>query len=207
MKKIGVIKSNRLWSLEGFLNCKKDVSIGDRVLIPAFTVPACEIPGEEIMQFSERQIQSDEAIVINKTEKEIVLIFNHCLFSSAVDFNGQRDFPKTQLAIYLQTKFLQSLNEQGIPAVTCDLPSYDEVFGENRLDFFKSGKNRIGFDFDEDFSVWYWLSTLYKGAASAAYFCYVHGYGNAAYYGAGNANNYVRPRFVLAAWAEPERIG
>lgn len=199
MKKFGVIKSNRLWSLEGFLNCKKDVSIGDRVLIPAFTVPACEIPGEEIMQFSERQIKSDEAIVINKTEKEIVLIFNHCLFSSAVDFNGQRDFPKTQLAVYLQTKFLQSLNEQGIPAVTCDLPSYDEVFGENRLDFFKSGKNRIGFDFDEEFSAWYWLSTQYKGVASAARFCGVGSNGHADYDYAGYAFIFVRPRFVLAA--------
>ena len=199
MKKIGVIKSNRLWSLEGFLNCKKDVSIGDRVLIPAFTVPACEIPGEERMQFSESQIKSDEAIVINKTEKEIVLISNHCLFSSAVDFNGQRDFPKTQLAVYLQTKFLQSLNEQGIPAVTCDLPSYDEVFGENRLDFFKSGKNRIGFDFDEDFSVWYWLSTQYKGAASAAYCCFVDSDGFAGFNGAGGVDGFVRPRFVLAA--------
>lgn len=199
MKKFGVIKSNRLWSLEEFLNCKKDVSIGDRVLIPAFTVPECEIPGEEIMQFSEKYIKADEAIVINKTEKEIHLIFDHCLFQSAIDFNKQSDFSKTQLAAYLQTKFLQSLNEQGIPAVTCDLPSYDEVFGENRLYFFKSGKNRIGFDFDEDFSVWYWLSTQYKGAASAAYFCDVHGNGYADCNGAGDAYHYVRPRFVLAA--------
>lgn len=199
MKKFGVIKSNRLWSLEGFLNCKKDVSIGDRVLIPAFTVPECEIPGKEIMQFSEKYIKADEAIVINKNEKEIHLIFDHCLFSSAVDFNGQRNFPKTQLAAYLQTKFLQSLNEQGIPAVTCDLPSYDEVFGENRLYFFKSGKNRIGFDFDEYFSVWYWLSTQYKDAAFAAHFCSVSIYGNAGCSNAGYAGICVRPRFVLAA--------
>ena len=197
MKKFGVIKSNRLWSLEGFLNCKKDVSIGDRVLIPAFMVPECEIPGEEIMQFSEKYIKADEAIVINKNEKEIHLIFDHCLFQSAVDFNGQKDFGKTQLGIYLQKDFLKALNEKGIPVVRCDLPNYEEVFGKNCLDFFKAGKNRIGFNFEEDYSVWYWLSTPYK--ASAANFCVVNGYGNAYCYGAGFTGFYVRPRFVLAA--------
>ena len=195
MTKIGVIKSNRLWSLEGFLNCKKDVSIGDRVLIPAFTVPECEIPGEEIMKFSEKYIKSDEAIVINKTEKEIHLIFDHCLFQSAIDFNKQSDFSKTQLAAYLQTEFLKSLNAHGVPAITCDLPSKEEVFSENRLDFFKSGKNRIGFGFDEDFSVWYWL----KDMASAWAFCYVYDYGGAGYAGASYSDIFVRPRFVIAA--------
>lgn len=195
MKKFGVIKSNRLWSLEGFLNCKKDVSIGDRVLIPAFTVPECEIPGEKIMKFSEKHIKSDEAIVINKTEKEIHLIFDHCLFQSAIDFNKQSDFSKTQLAAYLQTEFLKSLNAHGVPAITCDLPSMEEVFSENRLDFFKSGKNRIGFDFDEDFSVWYWL----KDIASAWAFCVVDYYGAAIYTGASFSSYFVRPRFVIAA--------
>ncbi len=197
MKKFGVIKSNRLWSLEGFLNCKKDVSIGDRVLIPAFTVPECEIPGEEIMQFSEKYIKADEAIVINKNEKEIYLIFDHCLFQSAVDFNGRKDFEKAQLGIYLQKDFLKALNENGFPAERCDLPNYEEVFGKNCLDFFKAGKNRIGFNFDEEYSVWYWLSTPYK--ASAAYFCYVLGNGFATCGNAGYAGVYVRPRFVLAA--------
>ena len=195
MKKFGVIKSNRLWSLEGFLNCKKDVSVGDRVLIPAFTVPECEIPGEKIMKFSEKHIKSDEAIVINKTEKEIHLIFDHCLFKSAIDFNKQSDFSKTQLAAYLQTEFLKSLNAHGVPAITCDLPSMEEVFSENRLDFFKSGKNRIGFDFDEEFSVWYWL----KDAASAWAFCGVSSFGVAGYAYAGISLSFVRPRFVLAA--------
>ena len=195
MKKFGVIKSNRLWTLEGFLNCKKDVSIGDRVLIPAFTVPECEIPGEEIMKFSEKHIKSDEAIVINKTEKEIHLIFDHCLFQSAIDFNKQFDFSKTQLAAYLQTEFLKSLNAHGVPAITCDLPSMEEVFSENRLDFFKSGKNRIGFDFDEDFSVWYWL----KDAASAWAFCNVSGGGSADCPRASFSGIFVRPRFVIAA--------
>ena len=195
MKKIGVIKSNRLWSLEGFLNCKKDVSIGDMVLIPAFTVPECEIPGEKIMKFSEKHIKSDEAIVINKTEKEIHLIFDHCLFQSAIDFNKQSDFSKTQLAAYLQTEFLKSLNAHGVPAITCDLPSMEEVFSENRLDFFKSGKNRIGFDFDEDFSVWYWL----KDIASAWAFCDVDYGGIAIYTNASTSNGFVRPRFVIAA--------
>jgi hypothetical protein len=195
MKKFGVIKSNRLWSLEGFLNCKKDVSVGDRVLIPAFTVPKCEIPGEKIMKFSEKHIKSDEAIVINKTEKEIHLIFDHCLFQSAIDFNKQSDFSKTQLAAYLQTEFLKSLNAHGVPAITCDLPSMEEVFSENRLDFFKSGKNRIGFAFDEESSVWYWL----KDVASAWAFCGVDYDGNADYTGASTSSVFVRPRFVIAA--------
>ena len=197
MKKFGVIKSNRLWSLEGFLNCNKDVSIGDRVFIPPFTVPECEMPGEEIMQFSEKYINSDTAIVINKNEKEIHLIFDHCLFQSAVDFNRQKDFGKTQLGIYLQKDFLKTLNENGIPAVRCDLPNYEEVFGKNCLNFFKAGKNRIGFNFEEDYSVWYWLSSPYK--ASAADFCDVNYFGFASYAGAGSTGVYVRPRFVLAA--------
>lgn len=197
MKEVGVIRNNRIWSLEGFLSCRKDVKIGDRVLVPSFTVPECEIPGEESMLFSENHIKTDEAIVINKTEKEIHLIFDHCLFQSAVDFNGQKDFEKTQLGFYLQKDFLKALNENEVPAVRCDLPNYEEVFGKNCLDFFKAGKNRVGFDFEEDYSVWYWLSSPYK--ASASYFCYVDDYGIAGYYSAGNADGYVRPRFVLAA--------
>lgn len=197
MKEVGVVRNNRVWSLEGFLNCKKDVKIEDRVLVPSFTVPECEIPGEVGMQFSENHIKADEAIVINKTEKEIHLIFDHCLFQSAVDFNGQKDFGKTQLGIYLQKDFLKALNENGIPVVRCDLPNYKEVFGKNCLDFFKAGKNRIGFDFEEDCSVWYWLSTPYK--ASASNFCLVGNRGLASYLCAGNAHLFVRPRFVLAA--------
>ena len=197
MKEVGVVRNNKVWSLEGFLNCKKDVKIGDRVLVPSFKVPECEIPGKESMQFSENHIKADEAIVINKTEKEIHLIFDHCLFQSAVDFNGQKDFGKTQLGIYLQKDFLKALNENGIPAVRCDLPNCKEVFGKKCLDFFKAGKNRIGFDFEEDYSVWYWLSTPYK--ASASHFCRVGSFGDASYNGAGDASGFVRPRFVLAA--------
>lgn len=190
-----ILEISTLWTLDGFKKNKARVQIGDRIKLPGFTVPECEIPGEEIMKFSKKYIKSDEAIVINKTEKEIHLIFDHCLFQSAIDFNKQSDFSKTQLAAYLQTEFLKSLNAHGVPAITCDLPSMEEVFSENRLDFFKSGKNRIGFDFDEDFSVWYWL----KDMASAWAFCGVGSFGNASYTNAGDSHYFVRPRFVIAA--------
>ena len=80
----------------------------------------------------------------------------------------------TQLGQYLQSEFLRAMNGAGIPAESCGLISKDEMFGDNPLEYFKTGRNRIAFDFDEDFSRYYWLSTLHEEAA--AYFCAATGY-------------------------------
>ena len=69
--------------------------------------------------------------------------------------------------------------------------------GDNPLEYFKAGRNRIAFDFGEEYSRYYWLSTLYDEEASAAYFC------DAAYRGTSSTTNasivyiYVRPRFII----------
>ena len=174
------------------------VKVGDRVRLPAFTVPAVKMDGEEVLAFDEKHISADEAIVIGKDENgDLILIFEHCLFESAIDLNNEKRFEMTQLGQYLQSEFLRAMNGAGIPAESCGLISKEEMFGDNALEYFKAGRNRIAFDFDEDCSRYYWLSTLYDKEASAALFCLVGSNGHSYYDDASHAGYYVRSRFII----------
>lgn len=192
--------SEMTYSVSAFMANRDKVKIGDRVKLPSFTVPAVKMDGDEVMEFDEKNIRADDAIVIGKDENgNFILIFDHCLFESAIDLNDEKRFEMTQLGQYLQSEFLRAMNGAGIPAESCGLISKDEMFGDNPLEYFKTGRNRIAFDFDEDCSRYYWLSTLYVEEASAAYFCGAYAYGDSAYADAGDAHNCVRPRFVISA--------
>ena len=177
-----------------------NVRIGDRVRLPAFTVPAVKMDGEEVLAFDEKHINADEAIVIGKDKNgDLILIFDHCLFESAIDLNNEKRFEMTQLGQYLKSEFLRAMNGAGIPAKSCGLISKEEMFGDNPLEYFKTGRNRIAFDFDEEYSLYYWLSTLYDEETPAAHFCNVYRSGSGAYDCASFANSCVRPRFVISA--------
>ena len=190
--------SEKTYSLSAFMANRDKVRIGDRVKLPSFTVPAVKMDGDEVMEFDEKNIRADDAIVIGKEKNgDFILIFDHCLFESAVDLNNEKRFELTQLGLYLQQEFLRAMNGAGIPAKSCGLISKDEMFGDNPLEYFKTGRNRIAFDFDEDCSRYYWLSTLYDEEASAACFCGANSYGRADYNGASCAHSCVRPRFVI----------
>lgn len=193
----GVI-SQMTYTLKSILKNFDNVRIGDRVRLPAFTVPAVKIDGEEVLAFDEKHINADEAIVIGKDENgDLILIFDHCLFESAIDLNNEKRFEMTQLGQYLQSEFLRAMNGAGIPTESCGLISKEEMFGDNPLEYFKTGRNRIAFDFDEDCSRYYWLSTLYDEEAYAANFYYARYNGRSTYYNASNANFCVRPRFII----------
>lgn len=193
----GVI-SPMTYTLKSILKNFDNVQIGDRVRLPAFTVPAVKMDGEEVLAFDEKHINADEAIVIDKDENgDLILIFDHCLFESAIDLNNEKRFGMTQLGQYLQSEFLRAMNGAGIPAESCGLISKEEMFGDNALDYFKTGRNRIVFDFDEDYSRCYWLSTLYDAEARVADFCFASGYGRAGCNGARDAEGCVRPRFII----------
>ena len=186
------------YSVSAFMANRDKVRIGDRVKLPAFTVPAVKMDGDEVMEFGEKSIRADDAIVIGKDENgNFILIFDHCLFESAIDLNDEKRFEMTQLGQFLKSEFLRAMNGAGIPAESCGLISKDEMFGDNPLEYFKTGRNRIAFDFDEDCSCWYWLSTLFDENASAACFCTAYNDGYATYSYAGLAYCYVRPRFVI----------
>lgn len=192
--------SEMTYSVSAFMANRDKVRIGDRVKLPSFTVPAVKMDGDEVMEFDEKNIRADDAIVIGKDENgNFILIFDHCLFESAIDLNDEKRFEMTQLGQYLQSEFLRAMNGAGIPAESCGLISKDEMFGDNPLEYFKTGRNRIVFDFDEDCSRYYWLSTLYDEEASAAVFCNADDDGNSGYDNASNAYNCVRPRFVISA--------
>lgn len=192
--------SEMTYSVSAFMANRDKVKIGDHVKLPAFTVPSCGVAGDDVLNFDEQNIKADEAIVIGKDENgNFILIFDHCLFESAIDLNDEKCFEKTQLGFYLQQEFLRAMNNAGIPAERCGLISKDEMFGDNALEYFKAGRNRIAFDLDEDYSRYYWLSSLYDEVASAAYFCLANNYGFSSYCNASYANYYVRPRFVISA--------
>ena len=190
--------SEMTYSVSAFMANRDKVRIGDRVKLPSFTVPAVKMNGHEVMEFDEKNIRADDAIVIGKDENgNFILIFDHCIFESAIDFNNEKRFEMTQLGQYLQSEFLRAMNGAGIPAESCGLISKEEMFGDNALEYFKTGRNRIAFDFVEDCSCYYWLSTLYDEEASAALFCVAYGLGGADCSGASNAGTCVRPRFII----------
>ena len=194
----GIISTRRTYTPAGFMANRNDVQIGDRVKLPAFTVPAVKMDGEEVLAFDEKHINADEAIVIGKDKNgDLILIFDHCLFESAIDLNNEKRFEMTQLGQYLQSEFLRAMNGAGIPAESCGLISKEEMFGDNALEYFKTGRNRIAFDFDEDCSCYYWLSTLYDEEASAAHFCVARNRGYPACSGASHASSCVRPCFII----------
>lgn len=195
----GILETSTLWTLDGFYKNKARVQIGDRIKLPDFTVPETKIKGQTEMSFDTLEVSDEAVIVGKKTNGDFILVFEHCLFQSAVDLNDTKDFEKTQLNQYLSGEFLKAMQEVGIAGINCGLLSYDEVFGEKRLAHFKEGRNRIAFDFEEDYSKWYWLCTSYDELASAAYFCDVGVDGGARYGNAGLTYDCVRPRFVLAA--------
>lgn len=196
----GVISTQRTYTIEGFKANRDKVQIGDRVKLPAFTVPAVEMVGDRVMKFIERQIPADEAIFIGKDEKgNFILIFSHCLFESAIDLNNEKSFKKTQLGQYLQGVFLRAMNGAGIPAESCGLISKEEMFSDNPLEYFKKGHNRMTFDFDEDLSRRYWLSTWYGKEESDSYFCCANDHGFRSYSDASGAVCCVRPRFLISA--------
>lgn len=192
--------SEMTYSVSAFMANRDKVKIGDRVKLPSFTVPAVKMDGDEVMEFDEKNIRADDAIVIGKDENgNFILIFDHCLFVSAIDLNDEKRFEMTQLGQYLQSEFLRAMNGAGIPAESCGLISKDEMFGDNAFEYFKAGRNRIAFDFDEDYSHYYWLSTLYDEEASAANFCNANLDGYSADNSVSYAHYYVRPRFVISA--------
>ena len=190
--------SEMTYSVSAFMANRDKVRIGDRVKLPSFTVPAVKMDGDEVMEFDEKNIRADDAIVIGKEKNgDFILIFDHCLFENAIDLNNEKRFEMTQLGQYLQSEFLRAMNGAGIPAKSCGLISKDEMFGDNPLEYFKTGRNRIAFDFDGGCSRYYWLSTLYDEKASAAYFCVARDLGVAGNRNARFAYSYVRPRFVI----------
>lgn len=197
LEETGVI-SQMTYTTKSILKNFDNVRIGDRVKLPAFTVPAVKMDGEEVLAFDEKHINADEAIVIGKDKNgDLILIFDHCLFESSIDLNNERRFEMTQLGQYLQSEFLRAMNGAGIPAESCGLISKEEMFGDNALEYFKTGRNRIAFDFDDDSSRYYWLSTLYDEEASAAYFCNAYNNGTSDYDYASFADVCVRPRFII----------
>lgn len=180
-----------------FMANRDKVRTSDRVKLPAFTVQGVGVAGDEVLNFDERNIKADEAIVIGKEKNgDFILIFDHCLFESAVDLNNEKRFELTQLGLYLQQEFLRAMNGAGIPAKSCGLISKDEMFGDNALEYFKAGRNRIAFDFNENCSRCYWLSTLYDNVARL-FLASTNGVSG--WNGAMSANFCVRPRFVISA--------
>jgi hypothetical protein len=172
------------------------VKVGDRVRVPSFKVPAAEIDGEKKLNFDEIEVAGEYATVYKIEGEQISLVFDRALFQSAIDINDMGVWEDTQLAAYLRGAFLDALRKE-TSAADCGLLRKEELWGDNALPFFRNGRNRVCFDKDEDYSVWYWTETVED--ASAANFCFANGNGYSDYSYASYASIYVRPRFVISA--------
>lgn len=172
------------------------VRVGDRVRVPSFKVPAAEIDGEYKLNFEEIEVVGEYSTVYKIEGEQISLVFDRALLQSAIDNNNTKAWPDTQLARYLRGAFLDALKKE-TSATECGLLRKEDLWGDNALPYFQTGRNRVCFDKDEDCSVWYWTETPENEKASAADFCYACYIGDADYYGASHADSCVRPRFVL----------
>lgn len=188
-----IIDCNVTYSLPGLTLYISDVKPGDKVILKPFSIPETVIEGKNKLTFEELKFDSLEAVVINVTDKEVNLMFENSLFESPIDLNNQKEWKKTQLNEYLTEHFMPELNKQ-IPVSDVTLLTYEEVFGKNRLEYFRSRKNRICMDLEDNFE-WWWLKTPYE--ASAAYFCDAGNRGDSACTDASCADCYVRPRFTI----------
>ena len=170
------------------------VKVGDRVRVPGFKVPATEIDGKEKLNFDEIEVAGEYATVYKIEGEQISLVFDRALFKSVIDRNNTGVWEDTQLAAYLRGAFLDALRKK-TSAADCGLLRKKELWGDNALPFFKNGRNRVCFDKDEGYSVWYWTETVEN--ASAARFCNSHYIGAASFGSANGADYYVRPRFII----------
>ena len=136
--------------------------------LPEFVVPACVIDG---MEFGEVKVDGECASVYDVQDGEINLVFDHAIMRSAIDddWNKEKTFADTPLGKWLSGPLADALKAAGIPVEECGLPRKEDMWGTGAKPFFKNGRNRVCFDFDEDCSVWYWTETVED--ASAAYFC------------------------------------
>ena len=170
------------------------VKVGDRVRVPGFKVPATEIDGEVKLNFDEIEVAGEYATVYKIEGEQISLVFDRALFRSAMDRNDTVVWEDTQLAAYLRGAFLDALRKE-TSAADCGLLRKEELWGDNALPFFRNGRNRVCFDKDEDYSLWYWTETVED--ASAAYFCFAGSRGDTDSSGASYASGCVRPRFII----------
>lgn len=170
------------------------VKIGDRVRVPDFKVPATEIYDKKKLNFDEIEVAGEYATVYKIEGEQISLVFDRALFRSAIDRNDTGVWEDTQLAAYLRGAFLDALRKE-TSAADCGLLRKEELWGENALPFFRNGRNRVCFDKDEDYSIWYWTETVED--ASAAHFCRADSDGDSNCYGDSGDNHYVRPRFII----------
>ncbi len=201
VKKITKKKLSELNNYEPHADCnienllKFKVCVGDRVALPEFTVPAITIDGENKMDFEEHIIK-DNAIIYKITKKYIYLVFEHCLFQSAIDLNEKSKWKKTQLYQYLHITFKKAMKDAGIKAKKVNLLSYDEVFGKKQLDYFKYAKNRIAVDLKEEKTWYYWLKAV-DFSFSSTKFCRPDSIGEPDYKSASNTNCFLRSRFAI----------
>lgn len=177
------------------------LNIGDSIQLPEFTIPKTVIKGNVDLHFDEMTI-NDTITVYNIKHGKVYLVFNHALFSSAIDLTGATKWKKSQLYEYLNGIFRDSIHDLGVPIWKASLLSTDEVFGDHALPFpkdalpfFKDGRNRIAFTKVESRTVPYWLKDLYM--TDMADFYIVDRDGDSNCDDIYSTDNFVRPCFTV----------
>lgn len=184
------------------------LNVGDKIKL------SFNLPGKEGL-FPAVECKKESAMLIQKTEKEMLFVMDCVIFDGAVDTKGCKEYEKTELAQYLNNEVKEVLSgifkEMETPFETptvkeVRLLSVGEVFGasdfedfaactDKQLKYFKKGNHRIAFDKDEDCSRWWWLSTPTK--FESAHFCLCNSNGYAHYSSADSSNGGVRFAFLI----------
>lgn len=176
-------------------------------VIPSFKIPAQKVKfiGEEI-ETPEIETPETKLHCINNEDSKHFLLFDNCLFYMPMaPFKDETEvcFKNSFLKKYLKKVFLpafkKAVNLKVENKIKCDILSKVEVFGKSEEDcagqlaWFMEPKHKIAMY--KERSDWWWLSDC--ADASAALFCTVDYVGESNYFGASNADLFVRPRFVI----------
>lgn len=166
------------------------------------------LPGKEGL-YPAVKCEKESATLIQKKDGNLLFVMDRIIFNGAVDKKECKIYAETELAQYLENEVKEALNSAlGVLGKITEvrLLSVGEVFGasefsefanceDKQLKYFKKGNHRIAFDKDEDYSLWWWLSTPVN--FDTATFCYCYGGGGAGSASASNGGGGVRFAFLI----------
>ena len=166
------------------------------------------LPGKEGL-YPAVKCEKESATLIQKKDGNLLFVMDRIIFNGAVDKKECKIYAETELAQYLENEVKEALNSAlGVLGKITEvrLLSVGEVFGasefsefanceDKQLKYFKKGNHRIAFDKDEDYSLWWWLSTPVN--FDTATFCGCSGRGDADCGSAGSSSSGVRFAFLI----------
>jgi hypothetical protein len=131
-----------------------------------------ELPGKEGL-YPTVKCEKESATLIQKKDGNLLFVMDRVIFNSALDTKECNVYAETELARYLENEVKEALNialrvigkiiEVRLLSVgeVCEASDFSGFANceDKQLKYFKKGNHRIAFNKDENYPLWWWLST------------------------------------------------